>query len=989
MAEELAGFSASLSLDGDIGKDADKQLDQVEKRFSSAFGKVGAIIKTAAVGAATSIVGIGGAAIKVADTVDQESKRLAVALGRPAEEAEKYRRLLREVYRDTAVQSFAEAGQAIQDVESRLQKFGVTGEKEIARVTKGVVALNRTFKSDFGNTTEAVAALMRNFGLDSTQALDFVTAGFQKGLNASGDFLASVATYAVQFKEAGADAGAFFNALESGLGQGKAGTKAIGLLFREFTLNAKTGAAGVTGAIQALSDATGTDLTGAFERFARGQITAIELMRILQGEVRNVQDPILRNQIGLALFGQAWATMGEQAVLALDLTSQKLTEFEGKTEGLELQFQTFGEALDFVKKNGVLALESIGAAMLPIIQERIPQIQAAAQKLADLGPGIGEVFAAGLDFALKVLVPFLETLTSIVAASPGGVQSIVAIGAALLTWTALGGPVIQLFKVLSTGFGLFKGGATLARGLTTSLTGVGGGGTAAAGGLTRVVTAGAPFLSFLSRGTGLVLGLIGRAGVAGIAGLTSYFTLLVNAMVPLGAAATASFGALATGSAAVLLLIAVLAASGFAVYKAGESLFRYGQEVNANRERIAALKASFGELIASYEAQGIAIDRNKIKGLEYNAAVQELSRQVTAYKDANLSAARAQTYADIEAAKLRTTTRGLSADTAALASSTTQLTGTQTQASLTSAEFAAAGRDVVDITKLSTKEQQDAAYAYKLVSGQINPLALLQKRYTLELKGSNDEAAAAAIKTAQLGTASETTEDSQRNLERATGDVTEGHENLEQGLREVIDSMRTGGGVADSLAGRYDNAAGAANRLADAQFRVINSTPQGGGFAAGGIVPFAKGGVVPHLDSVSLKAANIPAQALARGGRKKRRPTFGLVGEEGPELRSDLGGSHITPARATDEIFDAVAQRLLAGIGGFREPQRLPAGLTKKTNVRIDAPVTVTLPIAVVRGEETTQQFLRKHGPGIATFVKEDLRDELVGMFSAAGLVES
>ena len=153
-----------------------------------------------------AFVGIGAAAVaaaiaKVGSEAESANAKIRAATGAAEKEVQK----LGKVAQSAKVYIGDMAG-ATDSVIQAYQQMGKVSDSEMQKVLKTVGALNQTFAVDTPKSITAISTLMKDFGLTSQQAMDFVSGGFQKGLDKSGDFLDSVLEYSTQFKSGGADA---------------------------------------------------------------------------------------------------------------------------------------------------------------------------------------------------------------------------------------------------------------------------------------------------------------------------------------------------------------------------------------------------------------------------------------------------------------------------------------------------------------------------------------------------------------------------------------------------------------------------------------------------------------------------------------------------------------------------------------------------------------------------------------------------------------
>jgi hypothetical protein len=165
---------------------------------------------------------------------------------------------------------------------------------------------------------------MTNFGLSSEEAFDFIAAGYQKGLDGSGDFLESVNEYATQFSNGGADAGQFFSVLESGFQEGLLGTDKAADAFKEFRIRIQDG----TTTTQAALDQLGLG-EPFLNSLATGKITAVEAFDIVIQKLNETDDSSVVMQAGVGLLGVKFEDLGTKAALSLSTTQTKMSDIIG------------------------------------------------------------------------------------------------------------------------------------------------------------------------------------------------------------------------------------------------------------------------------------------------------------------------------------------------------------------------------------------------------------------------------------------------------------------------------------------------------------------------------------------------------------------------------------------------------------------------------------------------------------------------------------
>ena len=207
---------AVLFFGGDTS-DLDSKFDQSEGKArgfgSKVAGMLGGVVATAATAAAAAILSIGVAAFDVSADTQAAARQIEANLGTSRVEAERLAEAARGVFGDNFAESVQEAGEAVALLVKHVDD--VVGQEEA--LTSKAFAISDAFGPSIDEVIAAVSTLTEEFeDLDPTQAFDLVAAGFQRGLDKSGDFLDSIGEYSNLFADADFSAAEFFSTLESG-----------------------------------------------------------------------------------------------------------------------------------------------------------------------------------------------------------------------------------------------------------------------------------------------------------------------------------------------------------------------------------------------------------------------------------------------------------------------------------------------------------------------------------------------------------------------------------------------------------------------------------------------------------------------------------------------------------------------------------------------------------------------------------------------------
>lgn len=339
---------------------------------------------TAALGAA--LVGVGVASVSLAAEVDQATRDIQAKFGLTAEEAQHLSDTAVEVFGNNFGDSFEDVKNSLIDV--RMQMRGLADE-DLQAVTQNALMVRDTFGIEVAESTAAASVLMTQFGLTSDEAFDFIVAGNQRGLNASGDFLETIQEYGPQFAAGGADAGQFFSVLDTGFVNGVLGTDKAADAFKEFRIRITEASDEGAAALGDLGIHADTFYAG----MADGSVTAADGFQLVLQKLNDISDPIERNRIGVALLGTQWEDLGPDVASSLDMTATGMDDLAGATDSLNVQYGSLGNLMQGVwRQINTDILLPIGETLLDLANSVIPYV-------SDVIGGIGALLAGELSLS--------------------------------------------------------------------------------------------------------------------------------------------------------------------------------------------------------------------------------------------------------------------------------------------------------------------------------------------------------------------------------------------------------------------------------------------------------------------------------------------------------------------------------------------------------------------------------------------------------------
>jgi phage-related protein len=421
-----------------------KGLKGAESATESWGGRVGGMASKAIGGvlvgaAAAGVVAVGAiatAAFDVSRQTEQASASIAASLGIPTAEAERFGAVAKAVYGNNFAESVTAAGAAVAEVAKQFQL--AADDPSLKRITEQAISLKDTFGTEVNESVSAAKTLMENFGITSDEAFDLITAGYQKGLDRSGDFLDTIGEYSVQFASGGADVTQFFSMLDSGLQGGMLGTDKAADLFKEFRVRIQDGSTLTAESLAMI----GLNADTMAAQMADGSLTAAEAFDLVQYSLQEVTDENVRMQAGVGLLGTQFEDLGTQAALGATLTGDAFANVEGASDSLNNKYATLGDAVSGIWRRLVVAVSPFTDKLIELINDKMPAIMAAFDSFeANLGPVISTI--GSLINYYQIVIEEGDWLNDHLSELPESMQGVV----------KATGQVIEWFQNLTKGVG--------------------------------------------------------------------------------------------------------------------------------------------------------------------------------------------------------------------------------------------------------------------------------------------------------------------------------------------------------------------------------------------------------------------------------------------------------------------------------------------------------------------------------------------------------
>lgn len=437
--------------------------DEASAVFDRVGGKLGGL-KGAALGlgaaAVEALVGVGAAAFNMATQVDGAADTIQTQLGATRDEAEALADVATNVFANNFGDSMEDAAAGIITVRQQMDRLGQMGADELGQVTEAAFALRDAFSIDLDESTNAAGVLMQQFGLSGEEAMDFITAGMQRGLNSSGDFLDSIGEYSNLFAGAGFDAGQFFSIMETGMQGGVLGTDKISDAIKEMGIRLAEGGTDVSNAFQA----AGLNFTMMDAMVRDTEATWADYFPQIVAGLASIDDPTQRAIAQTAIFGTMAEDLGVNFTDSLSAAGTSLASLSGSTETLNAQYSNWPSMWEGIKRQTSVALIPLGDKLVEIVNEHMPQIEAAFNWFAETAPMWIDNTVKAIEWIVPVVLNAWETFKQLIVIVEYGYnlwieeqrRTVSVIGDAVVRiiewWNGLKDSVRQLGLTISTSF---------------------------------------------------------------------------------------------------------------------------------------------------------------------------------------------------------------------------------------------------------------------------------------------------------------------------------------------------------------------------------------------------------------------------------------------------------------------------------------------------------------------------------------------------------
>ena len=344
---------AEDAMDG-VDDDAKKVGDALEKLGGDADnsnGKVGELLEKLKelTGLDLKDLGLAGAAAGAAagvkqgmETADEQTAargQMAAYTGKTGEELAMLEEMGKDVYRQGYGEDLMDASQGVATLYSYTKAEG----EALQEATQIAFRMRDVFGHDIPESAHTAQQMMTVFGISAEEAYGLMAAGAQEGADKNGNLLDTINEYAPYYEKAGKSAAEFMGTLTAGSEAGIYDVDKIGDAMKEFTVRITDGSETTKEALKGL----GVETLDLPSKFAQGGEAASAAFDMIIDKLLAIEDPLTRNQTGVALFGTQWEDTGGAILGIFDQIDSGTTDTRAALDALDAtRLDDLGEGLE-------------------------------------------------------------------------------------------------------------------------------------------------------------------------------------------------------------------------------------------------------------------------------------------------------------------------------------------------------------------------------------------------------------------------------------------------------------------------------------------------------------------------------------------------------------------------------------------------------------------------------------------------------------------
>ncbi|WP_417064478.1 phage tail tape measure protein, partial [Gordonibacter urolithinfaciens] len=369
LQRELVRTRSELSGMGGDAEKASRGLKDVAEQAERAAARLDKVGNALSVGVTAPVTA--GAAALVAFGVDADNSMatLEAAVGDGTEQAEKLRKVGKDLWKRGWSDSMGELTPALVDA---YEVLGDISEEDMSAAVRGAKTMERVWGADVNESLRGVNVLMTRFGISAQEATDLMVAGSQRGLNYTDELGDNLAEYAGRWADAGMSASQYFSLLEAGVEAGAYNLDKVGDYLNEFLTSLSDGR---------LEEHIGKFSEGTqelFRQYKDGGATAQDMLNAVIGELKGCSS----ETEAATMASEIWSSLGEDnamsVITALAGVSDSYADVAGSADGAASDIE------DSIGNRATAAVNSLKDSFEPFAERAVDLLERVAGVVEDV-----------------------------------------------------------------------------------------------------------------------------------------------------------------------------------------------------------------------------------------------------------------------------------------------------------------------------------------------------------------------------------------------------------------------------------------------------------------------------------------------------------------------------------------------------------------------------------------------------------------------------
>lgn len=406
MAGKNKIMQAVVSFAGTIDPSLGKAMDNVAGHLDKVNWKavtVGSAVGGIAVATGKAVVEAGKYLAELGDDYNKAMNQLSASTGATGDELDALGESVKNIYAQNLGEDFNDVAEGL----AATQKASDLAGEALEQATAAGFALRDTFDYDISESARAASALMKNFNISAEEAYDLIATGAQNGADKNGDLLDTLNEYSAQFAALGLSADQFMGSLVEGADAGLFSIDKVADAVKEFNIRAKDGSDSSAEAFKGL----GLNSDKMFAAFAAGGETAQAAFFDTVEALNKLEDPLKRNEIGVALFGSQFEDL-EAGILPVlgDIETAAYDGAAALQQINDVKYNDLGSAFEAVKRSAEVALLPMASMIANTLTSLAPIL---TDTFEEISPVITDTLNACMPFVQDFLVGMGDTLKKV------------------------------------------------------------------------------------------------------------------------------------------------------------------------------------------------------------------------------------------------------------------------------------------------------------------------------------------------------------------------------------------------------------------------------------------------------------------------------------------------------------------------------------------------------------------------------------------------